>query len=80
VILLSELPPSYTLLGDFNAEHILWGRNLTDDREALDYDVYADFDLILLNTGAHTHLCLGSGASSALDLSFCSPGIAVHFD
>jgi hypothetical protein len=42
--------------------------------------VYADFDLILLNTGAHTHLCLGPRASSALDLTFCSPGTAAHFD
>jgi hypothetical protein len=38
------------------------------------------FDLILLNTGAHTHLFLGSGTSSALNLAFCSPGLVVHLD
>jgi hypothetical protein len=40
----------------------------------------ADFALVLMSTGAHTHLCLGSGALSSLDLTFCSPGTAVHFD
>jgi hypothetical protein len=75
--LLSQLPPPYLFLGDFNARHILWGGNVTDDRDTLVYDVCAVFDLILLNTGAHTHVCLGSGATSALDLTFCSPDIAV---
>jgi hypothetical protein len=80
VNLLSQLPPPYILAGDFNAKHIVWGGSLTDDRGALVYDVFADFGLILLTTGAYTHLCLGLGASYALDLTFRSPGIAVHFD
>jgi hypothetical protein len=42
--------------------------------------VYADFDLILLNTCGNTDPCLGWGASSVLGLTFCSPDIAVHFD
>lgn len=40
----------------------------------------AVFDLILLNTDAHMHLCVGSGTSFAVDLGFCSPGLAVHLD
>jgi hypothetical protein len=40
--------------------------------------VFRGFDLILLNSGAHTHLCLGRGTSSAIDLTFYSPGPAVH--
>jgi hypothetical protein len=35
---------------------------------------------VILNTGEHTHLFLGLAASSALDLTLRSPGIAVHFD
>jgi hypothetical protein len=66
--LLSQSPPTF-ILGSCNAKHILWGGNLTDERGALVYDVYADSDVILLDTGAHTALCLGSGASSALDLT-----------
>jgi exonuclease III len=78
--LLSQLPPPFILLGDFNARHIHCDAALTDDRGTSDYDVCADFDLILLNTGAHTHLCMGSGASFAQDLAFCSPGVAVRLD
>jgi hypothetical protein len=46
------------------------GANLTDYRETLVYDICADFYLILFNTCAHMHLCLGSGTSSAVDLTF----------
>jgi hypothetical protein len=68
--LISQLPPPLILLGDFNAKNILWGAALTDERGRLVSDVSAGFDLILLNSGAHTHtqLCLGSGTSSALAL------------
>jgi hypothetical protein len=41
---------------------------------------YAYFDLFLLNTGAHMHLCVGSGASSTLELTLCSLSIATQFD
>jgi hypothetical protein len=77
--LISQLPPPFILLGDFNTKNILWGV-LTDKRGRSVHDVCAGFDLILLNTGAHTHLCLGSGTLSALDLTFCSPGLAVNLD
>jgi hypothetical protein len=76
-----QLPrPPYILVEDFNGKHIVWGGILTDNTRTLVYDVFADFDLLLLDTGAHAPLCLGSGASSALDLTFCSPGVAVHVD
>jgi hypothetical protein len=78
--LISQLPPPFILLGDFNARNILWGAVLTDKRGRSVYDVCAGFDLILLNTGAHTHLYLGSGTLSTLDLAFCSPGLAVQLD
>jgi hypothetical protein len=78
--LISQLPPPFILLGDFNARNILWGAVRTDERGRSVHDVCAGFDLILLNTDAHTHLCLVSGTSSALDLAFCSPGLAVHVD
>jgi hypothetical protein len=78
--LISQLPPPFILLDDFNAKNILWGAVLSDKRGRSVYDVCAGFDLILLNTGAHMHLCLESGTSSALDHAFCSPGLAVHLD
>jgi hypothetical protein len=78
--LISQLPPPFIVLGDFNAKNILWGAVLTDERGRSVHDVCAGFDLILLNTGAHMHLCLGSGTSSVLDLAFCNLGLAVHLD
>jgi hypothetical protein len=79
--LIPQLPPPLILLGDFNAKNILWGAALTDERVGLVSDVSAGFDLILLNSGAHTHthtalswvrnlVCAG--------LVFSSPGLAVE--
>jgi hypothetical protein len=68
--LLSQLGSPVTLPEAFNANHILSDENIADNRETLVCDVCADFDLILLNTGAHMHLCLVSEVSSALDLNF----------
>lgn len=58
----------------------LRGEVLTDERKRPVYGARAELDLILLNTGAHTHFCLRSEASSALDLAFCSPRMAVHVE
>jgi hypothetical protein len=53
--LVSQLQPPFILLFEFNAKNILWGAVLTDGWGRSVYDVCAGFDLILLNTGAHTH-------------------------
>jgi hypothetical protein len=53
--LIAQLPPPLILLGDFNAKNFLWGAALTDEGGRLVSDVCAGFDLIILNTGAHTH-------------------------
>jgi hypothetical protein len=78
--LISQLPPPLILIGDFNAKNILWGAAITGERGRLISDVCAGFDLIILSSGARTHLCVMSGTSSALDLTFCSLGIAVHLE
>jgi hypothetical protein len=78
--LIPQLPLPFIPLGDFNAKNILWGAVLTDEGGRSVHDICAGFYLIILNTGAHKHLCLGSGTLSALDLTFRSPGIAVHLD
>jgi hypothetical protein len=77
--IISQLPPLLILLGDFNAKNILWGAVLTDiSVHCPMYVVGAGIDLIILNTGAHTHLCIVSGTLSALDLVCCSPRLAAH--
>jgi hypothetical protein len=64
--LIEQLFPPIILLGDFNAKKILRVVAL-----------YAEFHLIL-ERRVHTHLCLGSGTLSTLDLTFCSLQLAVH--
>lgn len=78
--LMSQLPLPFILLGDLNAKNILRGADNADKRGRSVYDVYAEFGLILLNTSTPTHLCLGLGTSSGLDLVFYSLGLAVHLD
>jgi hypothetical protein len=66
----SQLPPSFILLDDFNADNIIWVAVLADGRGRSVYYVCAGFNLILLNTGTHMLLCLGSG----------TPGLAVNLE
>jgi hypothetical protein len=58
----------------------VWGSDLNDDRGALIHDLSSRFNLSLLNSGANTHLCLVTGTSSALDLTFYSPGLSTHLE
>jgi hypothetical protein len=80
VRLISQLPTPFVLLGDFNAKHVVWGSDLNDDRGALIHDLSSRFNLSLLNSGANTHFCLATGTSSALDLTFCSPGLSTPLE
>jgi hypothetical protein len=55
------------------------GADLNDDRGAVIH--YLSSRLIShFSTGANTHLCLATGTSSALDLTFCSPGLSTHLE
>jgi hypothetical protein len=57
-ILLSQLAPPFIPLGDFNAKHVLGVAALTDNRETSVFYVCADFNLLLLSTGAYTQFYL----------------------
>jgi hypothetical protein len=72
--LISQLPPQ--CFWWFQHPQYPVGSAVTDNRGRTVSDVCARFDLIFLNMGAVT--CLGS--SLALDLAFCSPGIAIHLE
>jgi endonuclease/exonuclease/phosphatase (EEP) superfamily protein YafD len=75
--LFSQLPTPFIILGDFNAKNILWGSDRTDETGRMLSNVCAGLKLILLNTIANTHLSL---ASSALDITSCSPCVAIHLE
>ena len=77
--LLQQLPSPALLLGDFNAHSDLWG-----NRDSRSSDAVIEFfidknDLIFLNDGSFTYLHPGNGSYSAIDLSLCSPSVALDF-
>jgi hypothetical protein len=78
VRLISQLPTPFVLLSDFNAKHVVCGSDLNDDRGVLIHDLSSRFNLSLLNSGANTHFSHASGMSSALNLTFCRPGLSTH--
>ena len=79
-LLVSELPPPFLLLGDFNAHNMLWGCATSNTRGRQLERVINQENMCILNTGSPTHFSLPSGRQSALDLSFSSPELASLVD
>jgi len=73
--LVNQLPPPLMVLGDFNAHSTLWGDNKVDRRGKLVENVILKHNLSLLNDGSKTYFHPGTGTSTAIDLSICSPSI-----
>lgn len=73
--LISQLPEPMILLGDFNAQHTLWGCRTVNRLGRLFETVITNTDLCILNTGDATHFHVQTGTSSAIDLTFCSPAL-----
>ena len=80
--LVSQLKNPYVLLGDFNAHSPAWSRDYvqTDRRGRIIENFIDNHRLVLLNTGANTHLNLGHNTQSAIDLSLCSASLGNDFD
>jgi len=71
--LISQLPPPFLMLGDFNAKHTIWGDDVSDPRGRIIEQVLLDHDVSIMNTGEPTHHHIHSNSLNALDLSLCSP-------
>ena len=78
--LISQLPPPFLILGDFNAHSPLWGSARTCPRGTLIETAMENLNLFLLNTGLHTHFSTTSGTSSSIDLAICSPSLGPSLD
>jgi ribonuclease HI len=78
--LISQLPPPFLILGDFNAHSQLWGCRSTDARGSTFEDVFSNLDLCLLNNKQPTYLSPATGSLSAIDLSVCSPSIFLDWE
>ena len=68
----AQLPTPYFLLGDFNGHNPIWGGNSIDTRGRLIEDFITQERLNCLNDGRPTH-----ESGSSIDLSICTPDIAV---
>lgn len=76
--LLSQLPPPYLLLGDFNAHHPLWGSEKASPAGKIIEKILNNNDITILNTGEATHISSFSGKTSSIDLSFSDPRSAAE--
>lgn len=77
--LMTQLPPPYMLLGDFNAHNSAWGGHYTNAKGKAMEDFITKTDLCLWNDGSFTYLHPGHGIYSAIDLSICDPDLLLDF-
>lgn len=76
MLLISQLPKPYIIVGDFNSRNILWGCRYTDIRGKTIEQFLDISDLILLNNGTPTRHNPSNSNFSAIDLSIATPTIA----
>lgn len=70
--LITEITNPFVLLGDFNAHNPLWGSSKTDHSGIAIETLTSNYNLTILNSGAHTRLDPATGQTSAIDLSIIS--------
>ncbi|CAG4965248.1 unnamed protein product [Parnassius apollo] len=63
-------------MGDFNAQHSMWGSSKSDHYGARMLDILDDNNLCLLNYGCSTRRTRPHEGISAPDLTLCSPSLA----
>ena len=78
--LLSQLPASYILVGDFNGHSILWGCKENNSRGDIIDNFITNNNLCLMNDKSYTYLHPATGKFSSLDLSICLPSVLLDFD
>ena len=77
--LVSALPPSFLLLGDFNGRHPLWDDGAPNPRGTMIASLVEDEGLEILNSGDVTHFHSQTGTFTSIDLSLCSPTCLLDF-
>ena len=75
--LMDQLPRPFLLAGDFNAHNPLWGSLTTNLKGTLVENTIRLRNVVLLNNGSNTHLTAATGSLSAIDLTLCSPSLAL---
>lgn len=75
--IIDQLPRPVLIVGDFNAHSPLWGSLALDTRGRRVESILEETNMILLNNGKPTRFNARTGETSAIDISFCSPQLAV---
>ena len=78
--ILAQLPPTYLILGDFNAHSPIWGGSYSDTPGSHIEHILSTTTMCCLNDGAPTYRSTAHGSYSAVDLSLASDITAPHFD
>ena len=78
--LVAQLPCPFILCGDFNAHNIIWGSTRTDSRGRIIENLINRYDLNIFNDGSKTHFSTAYGTFSAIDTTFATPSLHMHFD
>ena len=78
--LLNQLSAPFILGGDFNAHHVDWGSQISDQRGYVLADFIQFNDVSLLNTNQMTHFTSHSGTLSAIDLILCTPLLSIDLE
>jgi len=77
--LLQQLPPPFILMGDFNAHHPLWGRSKLNLRGQVVENILLHNNIPILNSKQSTYIYPATGSLSNINLTLCSPSIAIDF-
>ena len=77
--LVNQLPQPYTILGDFNAKHTLWGNDHADRRGQTIEDFLLHNNVVLLNDKSMTHFHIQTNTFSSIDLTITSAQTSDNF-
>lgn len=78
--IITQLPGSFILLGDFNAKHPLWGDNNINRLGRTIENMTINHNISILNNGSPTHLHIQTDTLHAIDLSICSSDFINELD
>ena len=70
----------FLLIGDFNAQHDLWGSGSVNRNGTIVADLISEFNLVCLNKGDATRIGLPTQNKSVPDLALATPQIAGRYD
>ena len=78
--LIEQLPAPFMIMGDFNAQNLLWDSDKITDKGRKIEDVTSHVNFCILNDGSNTYLHPGHGFYSSIDLTIVDPSLLIDFN